>query len=52
MTPMVKLDSKEMWEELDEAIAVFGNTSWKSNSLLEQMNTTKDTSDYLWYTAR
>ncbi|XP_042025331.1 beta-galactosidase 16-like [Salvia splendens] len=51
MTPIVKLDSKEMWEEVDEAIAAFGNTSWKSNSLLEQMNTTKDTSDYLWYTA-
>ncbi|KAL1543811.1 Beta-galactosidase 16 [Salvia divinorum] len=52
MTPMVKLDSKEIWEELDEAIAVFDNTSWKSNTMLvEQMNTTKDTSDYLWYTA-
>ncbi|XP_047979427.1 beta-galactosidase 16-like [Salvia hispanica] len=50
-TPVVKLDSKEIWEELHEAIAVFDDTSLKSNILLEQMNTTKDTSDYLWYTS-
>ncbi|XP_042025318.1 beta-galactosidase 16-like [Salvia splendens] len=50
-TPVVKLDSKEIWEELHESIAVFDKTSLKSNILLEQMNTTKDTSDYLWYTS-
>lgn len=48
----VKLNSAEMWEEFDENIAVFNDTTIRSNLLLEQTNTTKDTSDYLWYTAR
>ncbi|KAK6132340.1 hypothetical protein DH2020_033900 [Rehmannia glutinosa] len=47
----VKLDSPEIWEECDEVIPVFDDTSLRSDLLLEQMNTTKDASDYLWYTA-
>ncbi|KAK6132284.1 hypothetical protein DH2020_033984 [Rehmannia glutinosa] len=47
----VKLDSPEIWEECDEVIPVFDDTSLRSELLLEQMNTTKDASDYLWYTA-
>ncbi|XP_057795715.1 beta-galactosidase 16 [Salvia miltiorrhiza] len=47
----VKLNSPLIWQELDEVIAVYDDTSLRSNILLEQMNTTKDTSDYLWYTA-
>ncbi|KAL8482213.1 hypothetical protein ACS0TY_028386 [Phlomoides rotata] len=49
--PSLKLGSKEMWQEFSEVIPAFDDTSLRSNSLLEQMNTTKDTSDYLWYTA-
>ncbi|KAL3638845.1 Beta-galactosidase 16 [Castilleja foliolosa] len=49
--PAVKLDSPEIWEVYNEVIPVFDDTSMKSNTLLEQMNTTKDVSDYLWYTA-
>lgn len=48
----MKLDLPEMWQEFDEVIPVFNDTSLRSDSLLEQMNTTKDASDYLWYTAR
>ncbi|KAH6759196.1 beta-galactosidase 16 [Perilla frutescens var. frutescens] len=51
MKVAVKLDSPEMWQEFDEVIPVFDDTSLRSDSLLEQMNTTKDASDYLWYTA-
>lgn len=52
MEVAVKLDLPEMWQEFDEVIPVFNDTSSRSDSLLEQMNTTKDASDYLWYTAR
>lgn len=48
----VKLDSAEIWEEFDETVVAFDDTTIRSNLLLEQTNTTKDTSDYLWYTAR
>ncbi|EOY16361.1 Beta-galactosidase isoform 1 [Theobroma cacao] len=47
-----KLDSIEKWEEFKEAIPTFEKTSLRANILLEHMNTTKDTSDYLWYTFR
>ncbi|KAK2656361.1 hypothetical protein Ddye_009413 [Dipteronia dyeriana] len=38
------------WEEFKDDIPNFLDTSLKSNTLLEHMNTTKDKSDYLWYT--
>ncbi|OMO50427.1 hypothetical protein CCACVL1_30454 [Corchorus capsularis] len=47
-----KLDSTKKWEEFAEAIPTFENTSLRANMLLEHMNTTKDASDYLWYTFR
>lgn len=40
------------WEQFQDAIPNFEDTSLISNSLLEHMNMTKDKSDYLWYTAR
>ncbi|GER49164.1 beta-galactosidase [Striga asiatica] len=49
--PVVKLDSPQKWEEYDEVIPVFDDTSLRSHLLLEQMKTTKDKTDYLWYTA-
>ncbi|XP_048335050.2 beta-galactosidase 6 isoform X1 [Ziziphus jujuba] len=48
----LKFDSEDIWEEFKEATPNFDDTSLKSNRLLEQMNTTKDESDYLWYTLR
>ncbi|KAL3641243.1 Beta-galactosidase 16 [Castilleja foliolosa] len=48
--PAVKLDSPGIWNEYNEVIPVFEDTKWRSNTLLEQMSTTKDVSDYLWYT--
>ncbi|GMN45552.1 hypothetical protein TIFTF001_014749 [Ficus carica] len=47
-----KFDSEERWEEYREAIPNFDRTSLRANMLLEHMNTTKDESDYLWYTLR
>ncbi|KAK4391053.1 Beta-galactosidase 16 [Sesamum angolense] len=47
----VELDSPEIWKEWNEAIPAFDDSLLRSDSLLEQMNTTKDASDYLWYTA-
>ncbi|KAJ6757863.1 BETA-GALACTOSIDASE RELATED [Salix koriyanagi] len=46
------LDAADMWQEFTEAIPNFDSTSTKSETLMEQMNTTKDSSDYLWYTSR
>ncbi|XP_059656330.1 beta-galactosidase 6 isoform X2 [Cornus florida] len=46
-----KFDSEDGWEEFKDVIPNFSDTSLKSNSLLEHMNTTKDESDYLWYTS-
>lgn len=46
------ISSATRWEVLDEMIPNFSDTSLKADSLLEQMNVTKDESDYLWYTLR
>ncbi|KAM2449598.1 hypothetical protein PS1_019684 [Malus domestica] len=45
-----KFDSTERWEEYKEAIPNFDNTVSRANTLPEQLFTTKDESDYLWYT--
>ncbi|XP_065881452.1 beta-galactosidase 16-like [Euphorbia lathyris] len=44
------LDGPQGWAQYQEAIPNFDETSIKSETLLEQMSTTKDASDYLWYT--
>ncbi|CAN4121085.1 unnamed protein product [Withania somnifera] len=49
--PASKLDSAEKWEQFVEVIPQFDATSLRSDILLEHMNTTKDVSDYLWYTS-
>ncbi|KAM7263776.1 hypothetical protein ACFE04_001459 [Oxalis oulophora] len=38
------------WSWYEENVGAWSNSSFKASSLLEQINTTKDTSDYLWYT--
>lgn len=50
--PVIKFDSAEIWTQSIEPVPKFDKTSLRSNSLLEQLNTTQDTSDYLWYTFR
>ncbi|CAI9115007.1 OLC1v1015839C1 [Oldenlandia corymbosa var. corymbosa] len=50
--PIIMFDSADGWSEFQEDIPEFEETSLRSNSLLEQTNVTKDTSDYLWYIAR
>ncbi|KAL5704440.1 hypothetical protein ACHQM5_022873 [Ranunculus cassubicifolius] len=45
-----KLDGAERWQTYKEAIPNYADTPLKENTLLEHMNTTKDVSDYLWYT--
>ncbi|XP_075663026.1 beta-galactosidase 6-like [Castanea sativa] len=50
MTPVQTFDSANCWKEFNDFIVNFRDTSLKSNGLLEQTSTTKDKSDYLWYT--
>ena len=45
-------DSVSSWKEFKDVIVSFEDASLKSNELLEHTNTTKDKSDYLWYTIR
>ncbi|KAJ6774191.1 BETA-GALACTOSIDASE [Salix purpurea] len=52
MTPNQKFNSVGKWEEYKEPIPEFDKTSLRSKRLLEHMSTTKDSSDYLWYTFR
>ncbi|KAM0032575.1 putative beta-galactosidase [Helianthus debilis subsp. tardiflorus] len=50
MQPIIRFNTPQQWEVFSEAVPQFDQTSLRSNTLLEQMNTTKDDSDYLWYT--
>ncbi|XP_038709299.1 beta-galactosidase 16-like [Tripterygium wilfordii] len=50
MVTRMKFDAVDRWAELKEDVPYFDDTSLRTNVLLEQMNATKDTSDYLWYT--
>ncbi|KAG9452738.1 hypothetical protein H6P81_005642 [Aristolochia fimbriata] len=40
------------WNWYKEPVGIWSNNSFTANSLLEQINTTKDASDFLWYTMR
>ncbi|XP_057540093.1 beta-galactosidase 6 [Amaranthus tricolor] len=46
------LSSTTSWEVFDEQTVKFSDTSLQADALLEHMNVTKETSDYLWYTVR
>ncbi|KAI3767610.1 hypothetical protein L2E82_17866 [Cichorium intybus] len=52
MQPIMRFSSSQQWEAFSEIVPQFDQTSLRSDGLLEQMNTTKDASDYLWYTFR
>lgn len=40
------------WEIFVEKAGVWGNPDFVKNVLVDHINTTKDTTDYLWYTIR
>lgn len=40
------------WDWYKEKVGIWGSNSFVASGLLEQINTTKDTSDFLWYTTR
>ncbi|XP_060672991.1 beta-galactosidase 16-like [Ziziphus jujuba] len=52
MVPSEVFDSTARWEQYTEAIPRYENTTQTAKQLLEQTGTTKDKSDYLWYTLR
>ncbi|XP_043720717.1 beta-galactosidase 6-like [Telopea speciosissima] len=43
-------NSAEQWKAFQDVIPNYEETSIKADKLLEHMNTTKDKTDYLWYT--
>ncbi|XP_020086187.1 beta-galactosidase 7-like isoform X1 [Ananas comosus] len=43
------LKNAERWKVFSEEIASIRNAEFTTNQLLEQMSTTKDATDYLWY---
>ncbi|XP_059431566.1 beta-galactosidase 6-like [Corylus avellana] len=45
-------DSSDSWEEFKDVIPNMEDALLKSETFLEHMNTTKDKSDYLWYSLR
>ncbi|XP_044475923.1 beta-galactosidase 16-like [Mangifera indica] len=49
---MVRGKMLDGWEEFIENIPNYDDTTLKSSSLLEQIATTRDSSDYLWYNLR
>ncbi|GAB2289838.1 Beta-galactosidase 16 [Dionaea muscipula] len=50
MTTAIKFSLDELWGEFRESAPNFNQTSLKSNTLVDQISTSKDASDYLWYT--
>ena len=40
------------WDWYKERVGIWGSNSFTASGLLEQINTTKDASDFLWYTTR
>ncbi|CAM8886225.1 unnamed protein product [Rhodiola kirilowii] len=52
MQVVEKFDSTDRWEQYQEDIITFDDTSVSANRLLEHTTTTKDASDYLWYTLK
>lgn len=46
----IDMNQGMQWETFKEKIGGWGDGVFTSNSLLDQINTTKDSTDYLWYT--
>lgn len=46
-------DIKELqWEFFVEKAGIWGEADFSRNGFVDHINTTKDTTDYLWYTTR
>lgn len=40
------------WQVFSEKPGIWGEADFVKNELVDHINTTKDTTDYLWYTTR
>ncbi|PQQ21373.1 hypothetical protein Pyn_17960 [Prunus yedoensis var. nudiflora] len=47
--PRVPLHGAFSWQAYNDETATYADTSFTTAGLLEQINTTRDSSDYLWY---
>lgn len=47
--PRVPLHGGFSWQSYPDEAASYGDTTFTTAGLLEQINTTRDSSDYLWY---
>lgn len=54
--PSVDVTNKDLkalkWEVFVEQAGIWGRADFVQNGLVDHLNTTKDTTDYLWYTTR
>lgn len=51
-TPVQYLDQDQQWQAFADQVCDQNKASFAAKGLLEQMATTKDVTDYLWYTIR
>lgn len=49
MTPVPMYGGEFSWKAYNEEAASMGDSSFTMAGLLEQINITRDVSDYLWY---
>lgn len=56
LQPSVTDSSKRLkglqWDVFQEKAGIWSTADFKKNGLVDHINTTKDTTDYLWYTTR
>lgn len=54
--PSADLTNKDLkslkWEVFAEQAGIWDHADFVQNGLVDHLNTTKDTTDYLWYTTR
>ena len=48
----LKSSSGLKWQVFSEKPGIWGEADFVKNVLVDHINTTKDTTDYLWYTTR
>lgn len=49
---MVPVDWKPQWEIFVESAGIWGESDFIKNGFVDHINTTRDTTDYLWHTIR
>ncbi|GAB2240461.1 hypothetical protein Droror1_Dr00020979 [Drosera rotundifolia] len=50
MTTAIQFNTNQQWGQFREPVRSYNETSVRTNNLLDQIGTSKDASDYLWYT--